>query len=172
MKATAAVVVAILAVLALLYVATAPTPPAELTAAEIAQIQSEVERAAEDWMEVWQMNDCEAGRGFWHPEYLSQPRGGTIAKTVDDLMEQCNQALANRESFSGNWTDTEVKVISRNAAIFAGNWEGTFHYRDDTPPRHYAHSATVLLFIRTETGWALSFYVNSNDSPQPVSEEG
>ena len=98
--------------------------------------------------------------------------GGVIAKTMDGVNEQCNQALANRASFSGNLVDTEIKVLSRNAAVLAITWEGTFHYRNDTPPRHYAHSSTVNLLVRTEDGWGISFYVNSNDTPQAVGGEG
>jgi len=50
MKATIAVIAAILAVIALLYVATAPTAPPEMTEAEIAQIEAEVEQAiADQW---------------------------------------------------------------------------------------------------------------------------
>lgn len=144
----------------------------ELTPAEIVQIKAEIEKVAESMMDMWAMNDCDAAVPFWHPDFIFQPLGGVIAKTVDDVKQQCDQALANRASFSGGWINTEIRVLSRNAAVLAGNWEGTFHYRDDTAPRHYAHSATVYLLVRMEDGWGISFYVNSNDPPQAVGGEG
>jgi uncharacterized membrane protein len=172
MKAIAAVVAAIVAVGALLYVATKPTPPPQMTEAEIAQIQGEIGQAAEEWMNVWRANDCELARGLWHPDHVTQPYAGVIARTVDDWIEDCNTSIANRASFSGSWIDTEVRVISPNAAVLAGNWEGTFHYRDDTPARHYPHSAQVILFERTDAGWGIVFLMSSNDTPQPVGEQG
>ncbi len=160
------------AVAALFLVAGCQAPPPEMTEAEIAQIQAEVGQLAEGWMNVWRANDCALARGLWHPDHLTQPYAGTIARTVDDWIEDCNTSIANRASFSGSWTETGVRVISPNAAIFSGNWEGTFHYRDDTPPRYYPHSAQVILFERTSTGWGIVFLINSNDPAQPVIAEG
>lgn len=144
----------------------------ELTPAEIAEIENEVEKAADAMMEMWHSNDCAVAVPLWHPDFIFQPRGGVIAKSLDDVREQCNQAVANRASFSGSYLDKDVRVLSRDAAVLAVTWEGTFHYRDDTAPRHYAHSATVYLMVRMEDGWGLSFYVNSNDPPQAVGGEG
>ena len=80
--------------------------------------------------------------------------------------------LANRASFSGSLVETEIKVLSRDAAVLAITWEGTFHYRDDTPARYYAHSTTVYLLVRKPDGWGISFFVNSNDPAQAVGGEG
>jgi hypothetical protein len=144
----------------------------DLTPAEVAQIESEVKEAAEAWIDVWRANDCALVTTVFHPEYFTQPRGGYLATSIDEAISQCESAIANRASFSGGWVETNVRVISRDAAVLMGVWEGEFHYRDDTAPRRYNHSAQVILFERTENGWGGTFYVNSNDPPKPVGGEG
>jgi hypothetical protein len=148
------------------------TSAQELTPAEIAQIQSEVQQAAEAWVDLWRQNDCSLVPTIFHPDYFTQPWGGYLATSVEDGIAQCESAIANRASYSGGWVETEVRVISRDAAVLMGVWEGEFHYKDDTAPRRYDHSAQVILFERTETGWGGTFYVNSNDPPKPVGGEG
>lgn len=147
----------------------APLP--EMTEAERAQIESEIQQMAESVLDDWRTNDCNAIVEAWNPDLVFQPSGGVIAETLAEVREQCDRALANRASFSGNLIDTRIKVLSRDAAVLGMTWEGTFHYRDDTPPRYYAHSSTVFLLGRTGDGWGVSFYVNSNDPPQAVGEE-
>ncbi len=144
----------------------------DLTPAEIAQIESEIEEVAEAWIEVWRANDCSLVPKVFHPNNFTQPQGGYLAKSVEDGIAQCESQTANRASYSGKWVETDVRVISRKAAVLMGVWEGEFHYRDDTAPRRYDHSAQVILFERTEIGWGVTFYVNSNDPPKPVGGEG
>jgi uncharacterized protein (TIGR02246 family) len=144
----------------------------DLSEAEVAQIEAEIQKLADSWMDVWAKNDCDAFQSLWNPDVIFQPRGGVIAESLEDIKEQCDQALANRASFSGNLLGTKIKVLSRDAAVLGLTWEGTFHYRDETPPRYYAHSSTINLLVRTEDGWGISFYVNSNDTPQAVGGEG
>jgi hypothetical protein len=164
---------ALAAVGILMILAACQAPPPEMSEAEISQIQSEVEQVAHDWIANWgDVDTCEIATGFVHPEYISISRAGVFARSLDEQRGNCELNRANRESVTANWTSTNVRVISANAAVFTGNWEGTFHYRDGTPARHYAHSATTILFERMDTGWGITFLVTTNDSPQPVSEEG
>jgi len=53
MKAVAAVLAALVALGVLFYVYTAPTAPPEMTTAEIAQIQAEVDLVSEDFWATW-----------------------------------------------------------------------------------------------------------------------
>lgn len=171
MKAVAAVIAAILAVIVLLYVATAPTPPAEMTPVQVAEVEAGVLQAAEDWMDAWRGNDCELTREVWHPQRIAQPRVGSIGLTVDEWVESCAEQMSNRASFEGEWTDTDVRVISEDAAVFSGTYTATFGYHDETPSRHYPEAAQVMLFERTDTGWGLVFFVNSSAPWEVVEEE-
>ena len=48
----------------------------ELTPADIAQIEAEIQKMADSWMDVWETNDCDAFAELWHPDFIVQPRGG------------------------------------------------------------------------------------------------
>lgn len=139
-----------------------PNAPPEMTEAESAQIEAEVMQWAEAWMEIWRANDCELSRNAWHPTRIAQPRAGRTGVSVDEWIRQCTDQITNRASFSGEWTETEVRVISRDVALFMGSYNATYGYRDETPDRHYPTAAQVMLLERTETGWGLTFFVNSN----------
>ena len=64
MKATAAVIAAIVAVIALLYVATPPNAPPVMTDSEVAQIQSEVDSLTNEWWKAWETFDWDRGLSF------------------------------------------------------------------------------------------------------------
>ncbi len=161
MRALAAV-----AVLLLVFACQAP-PPAEMTEAEIAQIEAEVMQFSEAWMDVWAKNDCEAGAVFLHPDNLSFLWSGQALNRAEWL-EACIPIVANRESFSGSWTETSVQVLSRDAAVFVGTYSSTFSYVDDTPARHYPSSSQMGLVERTATGWVFTTIAGDSGSFEVV----
>ena len=67
-------------------------------------------------MNVWRADDCELARGLWHPDHVTHPYAGVIARTADGWIEDCNTSIANRASFSGGWIDTEVRFERTDAA--------------------------------------------------------
>jgi hypothetical protein len=134
------------------------------------KIQAEVTQTAEAWMDVWRANDCALSRSVWHPERIAQPRAGKTGFSVDDWIENCTTTMSNRASFSGEWMNTEVRVLSPNAALFEGTYTATYEYRDGSPSNHYPTAAQVMLFERTDTGWGLTFFVNSNGPTEPAGE--
>ena len=166
-------VIALIVVLGLGYfLYSSPTAPPEMTEAEVAQIQVEVSDLMESWMEAWRGNDCALSRDLWHPDHMAQPRGGRTGISVDGWVEQCTTQMANRASFSGEWTDTEVRVISPDAAVFSGMYTATYGYRDGSPGQHYPTAAQVMLVERTGVGWGITFFVNSNGPSELVEGEG
>ncbi len=167
---TAAAVLVVLGIGFLLY--SSPTAAPEMTEAEIAQIEAEVLGLMESWMEAWRGNDCALSRDLWHPTKIAQPRVGRTGISVDGWIESCTTQMANRESFSGEWTDTDVRVISPEAAVFSGTYRATYGYRDGSPGRHYPTAAQVMLVERTEGGWGITFFTNSNGPSEEVGEEG
>ncbi len=171
MKATAAVIAAIVAVIALLYFATTPSAPPVMTDSEVAQIETEVEATAEAWLDVWRANDCQLARSIWNPTTMAQPYAGEIGLSVDDWINQCTTTIANRAAWTGQWMDTRVRVVSRDVALFEGTYTGTFEWRDGSPASHYSTAAQTMLFERTDSGWGLTFFVNSN-GPVERADEG
>jgi len=172
MKAVAAVLAALVAVGVLMYVYTAPADaPAEMTEAEIAQIEAEVKQFAEDWFDVWRGNDCEPSRDLIHPERWVRIYDGKPNSNVDEWMARCVTTLANRASFSANWIDTEVRVMSPDAAVLIGTSSSTFEYNDGTPARHYPINSTIMIVERTDSGWRLS-NIQMVNGPYEAVEEG
>jgi hypothetical protein len=164
MRAFAAV-----AVLVLVSACQAP-PPAEMTDAERAQIEAEVLALAQGWMDIWDENDCEAASIFLNPESLSFLWSGQ-ALNRSEWLEACIPIVANRESFSGNWTETKVHVLSPDAAVFVGTYTATYSYVDDTPARHYPRTSQMGLVERTATGWVFTTFTNVN-GPYEAAGEG
>lgn len=165
-------VLALIVVLGLGYfLYSSPTSPAEMTQAEIAQIEAEVTQVAEDWIQVWRDNDCALSRDIWHPEHIAQPRAGRISPSVQDWIDSCTQTTANRASAEGEWMETSVRVLSPDAAVFSGTYSWTMHYRDGSPAQHWPTAAQTHLYERTETGWGLTFFVNANGPVETVEQE-
>ena len=149
-----------------------PTAPsAEMTEAEIAQIEAEVVQFADAYTDVWRGNDCEGSRDLLHPTRWVRIYDGKPNRDIDEWMRRCEITLANRASFSSEgWIDTEVRVLSPDAAVFIGTNSYTMTYRDDTPARHYPSNTTIMNLERTPDGWRLTSYQNATSGYEVVEE--
>jgi hypothetical protein len=76
--------------------------------------------------------------------------------------------VINRNSFTGEWTDKDVRVLSSDAAVFLGRVSGTFEYLDGSPARRYPAGAQLILVERTATGWGITLAENSNGPGETV----
>ena len=173
MKGLAAVLGVLVALgLGFLLYSSDSAPPAEMTEAEIAQIEAEVLEFAEAWMDSWEDmdTDCETAADLWHPEHSAYFSGGERVDH-DGFIESCHRTTANRASVDGSWTDWEIRVLSPDAAVFLGSYESTMGYNDDSPTRHWPTANQAILVERTATGWGISFFTNFN-GPSEVVEEG
>lgn len=170
MKALAAVVAGIFPVVALLSFCAAPTAPSGMTEADRAQIKVEVMQLADAWMDVWRVNDCELSRPLMHPDRMSVMWGGRPHKSVEEWMDHCTTTIANRAQFNGSWTDTIVRVLSSDAAVFVGTYSSSYEYRDGIPARHYPSASQVMRVERTATGWGVTRFENSNGPSEVVGE--
>jgi hypothetical protein len=170
---------ALLAVLAVLVVLGAgfllyssPTaPPAEMTEAEIAQIEAEVMEHADAWLGVFRGEiDCDAGLDLLHPDRLAMPYQGELLNRAE-WHEMCSIRTANVAGVSMSWTKKEVRVLAPDAAVFIGSYSSTWEYRDDSPARHVPISSQIGVAERTPDGWVYTAYSYS-DGPSEVVEEG
>ena len=172
MKATLAVIAAVVAVLALLYVATSPMDQsAEMTPEEIAQIEAEVLQVADIWEDGFEdmETDCENTASLMHPDHFAWFSGGSRIDR-DGWLEYCTNATRNRAGYEGEWTTTEVRVWSPDAAVFVGSYQATY---ENVSGRitHYPTAGQVILFERTDTGWGVTHFSNFN-GPSEVIQEG
>ena len=147
-----------------------PTSPAEMTEAERAQIEAGVMEWAEAWFDVWRGNDCELSRPLIHPTRSVFVFQGKPTRSIDDWMNYCGRSLENRASWSGSWTDIEIRVLSADAAEFVGTYSATITYRNDTPTRHYPISTQITNLERTATGWGMTHYWYQTGPPEAVEE--
>jgi hypothetical protein len=62
---------------------------------------------------------------------------------------------------SGSFTDMDVRVISPDAAVLIGRYDGTWEYANGNTA-HYPTGAHLILVERTADGWGATLYENSN----------
>jgi uncharacterized protein (TIGR02246 family) len=167
MKALVGVVAVALVVLVAAFVLV----PTEITEGEQGQIQEEVQQLAQEWMDAWRANACEAHQPFFHPDHLVLLNAGKLIKGWDGWMDYCTPALTNRAGWSGDWIDTEVRAISPDAAVLHGTYSGTYSYRDGSPSHHYPVAAMSIYVERTTDGWKIASFYNSN-GPYEEADQG
>jgi hypothetical protein len=76
----------------------------------------------------------------------------------------------NYRGYTGSWTETDVRVLSPDAAVFLGQASGTWEHADGRFIR-YPSSWQLMLVERTEDSWGMSILQYSN-GPSEVVEEG
>jgi hypothetical protein len=115
MKATAAVLAAIVALIALLYVATRPTPLPEMTDAEIAQITVEIDALTDEWWEAWKTFDWERGLSFIEdaPETTWTGAVQTLY-SVAEMREVWPSAMAEFGRQDLEFTNARTVVLARD----------------------------------------------------------
>lgn len=154
MKATVAVIAAILCVIALLYVATAPTPPAEMTEAEREAIVAEVEVWLGDFGEAWESLDLDRAFALnvQTPEF-TWAGSGSITRGFDTWAELTRAGYSSVESVDWRPTDNHIVVLSQDAVVVldvgtvvGSNAEGVF------PEEPYSYT---WVLVRRDGEWKL-----------------
>jgi hypothetical protein len=142
-----------------------------MTEAEIAQIEAEVLQVADAWDDGWEdmETDCENNVNLMHPDHFAWFSGGNRID-LDGWLEYCTNATRNRAGYEGEWTSTEVRVLSPDAAVFVGSYRSTYENVSGRVT-HYPTAAQTILFERTATGWGITLFNNFN-GPAEVIQEG
>lgn len=157
----------------LMLVAACQTAPPEMTEVELAQIEAEVMAWAEGWMDGWNTGTpedrCAAAQALVHPDHVVYLTGGAPWKKAD-YFDYCMGVQQNWKSHEGAWTETDVRVLSPDAAVFLGRTETTWVRADDTI-FVYPAGAQLILLERTADGWGVTLLEWSN-GPRERTEEG
>lgn len=131
----------------------------ELTPEQIAQIEAEVLEWGKAWADGWEPeNRCDIISALHHPDYVVRFSGGEPQRR-DGWLEYCEGNMANWVSFSGIWSEMEVRVISPDAAVLIARYDGTWEYADGTTG-HYPTGAHMILVERTSDGWGATIFQN------------
>ena len=134
--------------------------PAEMTEAEIVQIEAEVLDWGEAWAAGWEPeNRCEILRALFHPDHVVHLTGGE-PQGRDSWFEYCMNSYGTWVSFSGTWTDMNVRVISPDAAVLITRYDGTFEFANGTID-HRPAGGVLILVERTPDGWGATMWENS-----------
>jgi hypothetical protein len=161
------------AVAVLLLVAACQAPPAEMTEAEIAQIEAAVLERAEAYLDAWAAGTpedrCRATQAFFHPDHMVYLTGGAPQGRADHF-DYCMGGQEDWRTFTGGWTETSVRVVSPDAAMFLGRMDNTWEHATGRID-HYPAGAQLLLFERAAEGWMITMYEWSN-GPIEEAEQG
>ncbi len=136
----------------LLLVFACQTAPPEMTEAEIAQAEAEVLDVMEGCFEGFRQGNADLVMACFHPTatawvWNSVPRDYARVRELTDNWFEAN------ESWDGGWTETTVKVLNRDAAMFQGVYEATLTYSDGRIVRFPGNASWTLLMERTDDGW-------------------
>ena len=114
MKASAAVIAAVVCFIALFYVATIRTaPPPELTDAEKDQIAAEIDALTVEWWDAWKTFDWERGFSFLldGPETTWTGAGPTLY-SVAEMREIWPQSMAGLARQDLDFTNSRTVVLA------------------------------------------------------------
>jgi hypothetical protein len=129
-------------------------PPAEMTEAEVAQIEAEVSAVGDQWIASMNAIDVTACAGLFDPAGTHGVDGAYYAN-YEEWVEHLERLFSTWEAVNVAWTNTRVDVLASDAAMFVGEGEGvvTRTERGD----YNLFVGTTLLAKRIGDEWKLTF---------------
>ena len=144
-------------------------PPAEMTEAEIAQIEGEVLEAMEARFEAWRQLDAEGIMEGWHPTATSWVSGARL-RDFDWLTESTRGVAESLTKWEGGWIETSVTVLSPDAALFQGTFDCRTTGNDGRILLWPGNAVWTALVERTEDGWKITKGANSAGVGQRIDQ--
>jgi ketosteroid isomerase-like protein len=102
------------------FVAACQAPPAEMTEAEIAQIQAEVAAIGDQMMTALSNLDMSVSVALYDPATMHGNDGTTYYATYDEWVVHNEELFARFEELDADWTNTRVDVLAPDVALFVG----------------------------------------------------
>ncbi len=158
------------AISVLLLVVGCQTAPAEMSELEIAQIEAEVMRSANDMMAAWNAEDGPSGLAFFDSETLRVFWGPDEFDSWGSFGEMWARIWEYYTSWDGGWDDSFVKVLSPTSALFMGRYHFTGTNQEGVKYLFEPHWTT--LFERRADGWRMTVVDNAYGTPQELPEGG
>ena len=135
-----------------------PTAPsAEMTEAEIAQIEADVGQVFDDLLNSFVTKDPEGYVALFSPTGVSLAWGGTVHKDLQSIQDRVTAWWEGAESWEGSWVEKTVEVLRPDAAMFQGTYECTVHFSNGNV-RNWPGTASWTALLRQEGDvWKITF---------------
>ena len=166
MRALNALLVLLATIVVILLVARLPPPSPEMSEAEIAEIRADVLEVVEARFEALRDLDMDKVLQSAHPDLLAWTAGGRIMNSAA-YRDGMRAWAEGKESWSGRWVETDVRVLTPDLAVFSGSYVDTIQYSDGRY-LHCPRCSAVFLFERTPDGWKYSMGAGSAVPAEPV----
>lgn len=169
-EATAAVAFAILAVIALLYIGPAPNaPPAEITEAEVAQIEVEVMTWSDEWIEGARNQDANAVASLLDPDKAQYVINATLHSGWEECVSALEGLYSGWETWRGEWSGRSVEVLGPDVAALMGQTRGPLTLVNGTEGINQVRLSFLLR--KRADGWKAVYGHGSGVfTPDPVEE--
>jgi hypothetical protein len=95
-----------------------------------------------------------------HPDYMTLSYAGRILDK-SGYREYWDEWVKNKESWQGHWHETNVRVLTPEAAVFTGLYSIDLIEYSDQPARHYPQNAMTTLVEKTPDGWKWTMGANT-----------
>jgi hypothetical protein len=143
--------------------------PGETGEAGQAQIKAEVTQALDDWIQSYGGMDCDETSRFYHPQFLAAASGGEILDYAAHN-EGCQSFFEGKDGWKGYWVETNVRVISPDAAEFSAIMGDTVWYSSGLVRERPGTCANVGVMVRTDEGWKFTIAAQSCGSSRLLEE--
>jgi len=162
----------LIAVAGLVLLVGCQAPPADMTEAEIAQIEAEVMEASDYLIDGWNAHDAETFLTMFHPTKVSHAWGGRVWTNHSELSEEWVSVMETTDSVKISWTDRNVRVLTDQTAMFQGSTELTIYYTDGRIVRYPGTAHWTGLFEPSEAGWKMTTSAYTFGGAQRLDQEG
>ena len=170
MKGLIAALVVLLAVGVFFFYRASPTSaPAEMTEAEIAQIEAEVLEWADLWVESSRSQDADAVVALMDPDEARYVVNSTFHSGLDDCRDALETLYQGWETWAGEWSGESVEALGPEVAFLIGQVRGPLTLVGGTEGINQVR-LSFLLRKRVD-GWkAVYGHGSGTFTPNPVEE--
>ena len=120
------------------------------TPSERRRIESDIRQVMNDQVAAWNRGDIDGFmRGYWKSDDLIFVSGDNVTRGWRPTLERYKKSYDSRAKMGTlAFSDLEIKVLSRDAAVVLGSWALA---RDKDDP----HGKFTLTFRRFKEGWRI-----------------
>ena len=117
--------------------------PAQMSEAQIAQVEGEVAAVGDQLMTAMNNLDVVALSALYDPSSMQGNDGSFYYATYDEWVVHVQQMFGSFEELRMEWTNTRVDVLAPDVALFVGQSDATLE-RTEQSEAHEGYTSLVL----------------------------